>query len=86
MCWCVDIYEVEGVDGGDQGAIARLATLKKQYLATNPNTLMILSGDLLSPSALSTALYQGKPLAGRQMVDAFNKAGLDYAAFGNHEL
>ena len=77
-------FPVSGVSNGDQGGIARLATLKKQLLAKNPNTVMILSGDLLSPSALSTALYQGRSLAGRQMVAAFNAAGLDYATFGNH--
>ena len=81
-----DIYELNGVSGGSQGTISRLSTLKKQYLSSNPNTKMILAGDLLSPSAMSAAQFNGQKLAGAQMVDAFNAAGLDYATFGNHEF
>ncbi|MCP5243021.1 MAG: bifunctional metallophosphatase/5'-nucleotidase [Burkholderiales bacterium] len=81
-----DIYEITPVSGGREGGIARVATLRKQLLARNPNTITTLGGDLFSPSAIGTAEYQGDRLAGRQMVDVLNRFGLDYATFGNHEF
>lgn len=81
-----DVYELTPVSGGAEGGMARVAAVRKQYLEENPNTLMILAGDLLNPSALSTATVDGERLAGRQMVDVMNEAGLDYATFGNHEF
>ncbi|MCB1986572.1 MAG: bifunctional metallophosphatase/5'-nucleotidase [Burkholderiales bacterium] len=81
-----DIYEITPVGGGREGGIARVATLRKQLLARNPNTITTLGGDLFSPSAIGTAEYQGDRLAGRQMVDVLNRFGLDYATFGNHEF
>lgn len=81
-----DVYEMTPVDGGAQGGLARVATLRKQLLAQNPNTYTILAGDLLSPSAIGTASVNGQPLAGQQMVDTMNALGLNYATFGNHEF
>lgn len=81
-----DIYEITPVSGGKEGGIARVATLRKQLLARNPNTITTLGGDLFSPSAIGTAQYEGDRLAGRQMVDVLNHFGLDYATFGNHEF
>ncbi|MBX9896175.1 MAG: bifunctional metallophosphatase/5'-nucleotidase [Nitrosomonas sp.] len=81
-----DIYEITPVSGGKEGGIARVATLHKQLLARNPNTITTLGGDLFSPSAIGTAQYQGEQLAGRQMVDVLNHFALDYATFGNHEF
>lgn len=79
-----DVYEMTPVSG--EGGVARLATLRKQLLAENPNTYTVLSGDLFSPSALGTAEVNGEKLAGKQMVAAMNAFGLDYATFGNHEF
>lgn len=81
-----DIYEITPVSGGKEGGIARVATLRNQLLAHNPNTITTLGGDLLNPSAIGTARYEGGKLAGRQMVDVLNHFGLDYATFGNHEF
>jgi 5'-nucleotidase / UDP-sugar diphosphatase len=81
-----DVYELTPVSGGTEGGMARLATLRKQLLAENPNTFTILSGDLVSPSALGTATVDGQRLAGKQMVDVMNVLGLNYATFGNHEF
>ena len=81
-----DIYEITPVSGGKEGGIARVATLRNQLLARNPNTITTLGGDLFSPSAIGTAEYEGDRLAGRQMVDVLNHFGLDYATFGNHEF
>jgi 5'-nucleotidase len=79
-----DVYEITPVSG--EGGLARLATLKKQLMAENPNTYMILAGDLFSPSALGTAKVNGVRLSGKQMVDSFNHVGLDFATLGNHEF
>ncbi len=81
-----DVYELTPVSGGAEGGVARLATLRGQLKAENPNTYTVLAGDLLNPSALSTAMVDGRRLAGRQMVDVMNILGLDYATFGNHEF
>jgi 5'-nucleotidase len=45
-----------------------------------------LGGDYLSPSPIGTARVDGQPLAGRQMVDVLNAAGLQWATLGNHEF
>jgi len=81
-----DIYEITPLDGGKSGGPARVATLRKQLLAANPRTLTLLSGDLLSPSAMGTAKVDGERLDGRQMVAVLNALGLDFTTFGNHEL
>jgi len=80
-----DVYEItEASDGW--GGPARLATLRRQLLAANPNVISVLAGDLLSPSALGTARVDGQRLDGRQMVDVLNAAGIDLVTFGNHEF
>lgn len=81
-----DIYEITPVGGGKSGGPARVATLLRELEAENPNTYAVLAGDLFSPSALGTAMVDGEPLAGRQMVAVLNAVGLDLATFGNHEF
>lgn len=81
-----DVYEITPVGGGKEGGMARLATLRKQLAAQNPNTFMILAGDLFSPSALGTAKVDGERLDGKQMVAVLNAIGLNYCTFGNHEF
>jgi len=82
-----DIYEVTPVSGGTQGGIARVATLKKQLLAENPNTYITLSGDIYGPSGLSNAaIVNGEPLGGEHVVAVLNKVGIDYFIFGDHEF
>ena len=75
-----DIYTLDPVDDGRRGGMARLATLVKDLRRQNPNTLLALGGDFLSPSILSTYLR------GRQMVVALNELGMDVVTFGNHEF
>ncbi len=87
-----DIYEIAPIQG--RGGLARIATLQGQLRRQNPNTISVMAGDFLSPSALGTAKVggdaarstKGERLAGRQMVDVLNIMGLDYATFGNHEF
>jgi 5'-nucleotidase len=75
-----DVYQFTPVDGGKRGGLARVMTLRRQTLKDNPNTLLTLGGDTLSPS-VETRTYRGK-----QMIDAWNKAGLDLSVLGNHEF
>ncbi|GAB4371636.1 MAG: 5'-nucleotidase C-terminal domain-containing protein [Deltaproteobacteria bacterium] len=81
-----DVYELTPVSGGREGGLARVASLRKELLAENPNTITLLAGDLFSPSALGTAKVDGERLAGRQMVAVMNTLGLDFITFGNHEF
>ena len=81
-----DVYQVQPVEGGRRGGLARVATLRKQALQASPNVVTVLGGDTLSPSVESLLEVEGKALKGRQMVDAWNALGLDYAVLGNHEF
>jgi 2',3'-cyclic-nucleotide 2'-phosphodiesterase (5'-nucleotidase family) len=81
-----DVYEIAPLSGGREGGMARVATLKKQYLQKNRNTFLVIAGDFLSPSIYNSLQYGGKAIRGRQMVEALNAAALDIAMFGNHEF
>ncbi|TAF31848.1 MAG: bifunctional metallophosphatase/5'-nucleotidase [Cytophagales bacterium] len=81
-----DVYEISPISNGKYGGLARIATLKKQLLAENPNTIAVLSGDFLSPSMLGNVEINGKKLRGKQMIAALNAAGIDLVTFGNHEF
>lgn len=81
-----DVYEIAPLDGGKAGGMARVATVKKQELSKNPNTLMVMAGDFLSPSVYNSLKFAGNRIRGKQMVDAMNTAGVDMAVFGNHEF
>lgn len=73
-----DVYSTVPVDG--VGGLARVATIKKQFVDAKRNPLLMIGGDFLSSSVASTFFK------GEQMIDALNAAGLDVAAFGNHEF
>ena len=75
-----DVYQFAPVDQGTRGGLGRIMTLKKSILQKNPNTLLLMSGDTISPSVESIT-YKGA-----QMIEAWNAIGLDYATFGNHEF
>jgi 5'-nucleotidase len=81
-----DVYEITSLSGGKWGGPARVATLLQRLEQQNPNTIAVLAGDFLSPSALGTATVDGSRLDGRQMVDVLNAMGLDYVTIGNHEF
>ncbi len=81
-----DVYEISALDGGKIGGMARVATLKKQLKAENPNTTMFLAGDFVSPSVIGTLKVDGKTVRGKQMIDVLNAVGVDWATFGNHEF
>lgn len=73
-----DVYVLDTLSDGT-GGLARVATVVQRIRGEGP-TLFLLAGDVLSPSLLS------KYYSGRQMIEGFNAAGLDYATFGNHEF
>jgi 5'-nucleotidase len=75
-----DVYQFSPVDGGLNGGLARVATLRKQIMAESPHTLFLMAGDTISPSIESNT-YKGA-----QMIEAWNATGLDYSALGNHEF
>jgi 5'-nucleotidase len=75
-----DVYQIGTVDKGQRGGLARVATLRQNILAENPHTFFILGGDTISPS-LASKMFQGK-----QMIDLWNRIGLDIAVLGNHEF
>ena len=81
-----DIYEIGGIEGGRSGGLSRVATVLKRLERSHSPVIMTLGGDYLSPSAIGTAIIDGQPLAGRQMVDVLNQVGVDYAVLGNHEF
>src|SRR5690349_15707332 len=81
-----DVYEIDAVENGASGGMARLATALDRLRRNNSAVLTTLGGDFLSPSALGTAVVNGEALAGRQMVDLLNTVGLQWATLGNHEF
>ena len=87
-----DIYEIAPLRGSDEGGLARVATIRKQLLRENSNTITVLAGDFVSPSLIGTLSYrdpltqQNQKIAGKQMVDVLSRMGLDYVTFGNHEF
>lgn len=81
-----DVYEIAPLSGGKEGGVARIASLKQQELAKNPNTFLVMAGDFVSPSIYNSLKYDGKSIRGQQMIDALNVAGMDFVVFGNHEF
>jgi 5'-nucleotidase len=81
-----DVYEMLPLDEGRKGGLARVAHLRQLLKQENSQTFTILSGDFLSPSALSQAKINGTTLNGKQMIASFNTLGLDFVTFGNHEF
>ncbi len=75
-----DVYQFMPVDDGKRGGLARLLTIRKETQAKSPNLLFFMGGDTISPSVESNT-YKGK-----QMIEAWNAVGIDYAVFGNHEF
>ena len=81
-----DVYEIAPLEGGKVGGMAKVATIKKESVAQNPNTFMVIAGDFLSPSVYNSLKHEGKRIRGRQMIESMNVAGMDIAVFGNHEF
>lgn len=75
-----DVYVSDTLRDGS-GGLARVAAWRDSVEQTSGDrVLFFLAGDVFSPSLLSKWFH------GRQMVEAFNAARLDYATLGNHEF
>jgi 2',3'-cyclic-nucleotide 2'-phosphodiesterase (5'-nucleotidase family) len=81
-----DVYEIAPLQNGEFGGMARVATLDKELIAENPNTIGVLSGDFVSPSLIGTLTLNEQKIAGLQMIECIGAAGIDYVTFGNHEF
>lgn len=83
-----DIYRINGIDGGADGGLARVRTLRRQLEQKHSDLLLLHAGDLLYPSLLSRR-YDGE-----QMIDILNRLDGDaqafdhnlFVTFGNHEF
>jgi 5'-nucleotidase/UDP-sugar diphosphatase len=73
-----DIYNFAGVKGG--GGFARLNAVAKEEKASNPNTIYVFDGDMLSPSLLSGFDK------GANTIELTNVVPFDIAVPGNHEF
>jgi 2',3'-cyclic-nucleotide 2'-phosphodiesterase (5'-nucleotidase family) len=82
-----DTYQIEARPPDIPG-MARIARLVQgvtnlvEKATGEDRTLVVHSGDYLSPSYMTTRLG----FAGKQMVDLLNCSGIDYATPGNHEF
>ena len=81
-----DVYEIAPIQGGKIGGMARVATVHKELLQENKNTMLFMAGDFLSPSVLGTIKLDGERIRGKQMIDVMNAMNFDLVAFGNHEF
>lgn len=81
-----DVYEIAPLEGGKVGGMARVATVRKELLAQNPNTITLLAGDFLNPSLIGTFKHEGKSIKGKQMVEVMDAIGMDWVGLGNHEF
>ena len=81
-----DVYEISPLDSNRIGGMARIATLKKQFLKQNKNSLLIMAGDFISPSVFNSVKLNDETVSGKQMITAMNAAGVDLTIFGNHEF
>ena len=81
-----DVYEIAPIQGGQFGGMARVATVHKELLQENKNTMLFMAGDFLNPSLLGTLKVDGERIRGAQMVNVMNAMNFDLAAFGNHEF
>lgn len=81
-----DVYEIAPLGSDGLGGLARVAALRKQLMAQNPNVLTVMAGDFISPSVTGVLKHDGKRIRGKQMVATLNTLGLDCVVFGNHEF
>lgn len=81
-----DVYEIAPLENGRTGGMARVAYLNKKLKADDPNSMLVMAGDFLSPSVYNSLKVDGVRVRGKQMVEAMNAAGVDMAIFGNHEF
>ena len=63
-----DVYQFAPVDQGTRGGLGRVFTLRKSIQQENPNTLLLMSGDTISPSVESIT-YKGEQMIEAEMTN-----------------
>lgn len=81
-----DVYEIDALEGGKVGGLARVSTIIRKERSKNPNTLVVMAGDFLNPSLIGTLKEDGERIKGKQMIEVMNAIGVDLVVFGNHEF
>jgi len=82
-----DVYEINAMEGGKTGGIARVANLVNELRKENPNTILTHGGDFLNPSLIGTLKdTTGNRMYGKQMIEVMNAMNFDLVALGNHEF
>ncbi|CAF0939692.1 unnamed protein product [Brachionus calyciflorus] len=74
-----DVYNVESSKLDPVGGAARFLTALENVMQKGP-TLVLFSGDAISPSAISILVK------GRQMIEILNKFHISCACLGNHDF
>src|SRR5690554_7221883 len=72
-----DVYEIDALNDGLYGGMARVAYIRDSIQKQNPNTYLFMGGDFLNPSLLGNIKVDGKRLQGKQMVDVMNAMDFD---------
>ncbi|MDE0772483.1 MAG: 5'-nucleotidase C-terminal domain-containing protein [Salibacteraceae bacterium] len=82
-----DIYEIDGVNQGKRGNLARVQGLVDSLKKVYPQVLLVHAGDFLNPSLIGNLKDEsGEKVKGKHMVDVMNAMSFDAVAFGNHEI
>ena len=82
-----DIYEIDGVNQGKGGNLARVQGLVDSLKKVYPQVLLVHAGDFLNPSLIGNLKDEsGEKVKGKHMVDVMNAMSFDAVAFGNHEI
>src|SRR3954467_8935247 len=63
------------------GGAEYLAAYITKIKSSNPNSVVVASGDLIGASPLVSALFHDEPA-----VETLNRMGLDFTSVGNHEF
>ncbi len=82
-----DIYEIDGVNGGKEGNLARVQGLVDSLKGIYSKVLLVHAGDFLNPSLMGNLKDEdGNCIKGKHMVEVMNAMSFDAVAFGNHEI
>ena len=82
-----DIYEIDGVNQGKEGNLARVQGLVDSLKKIYPQVLLVHAGDFLNPSLIGNLKEENREkVKGKHMVQVMNSMSFDAVAFGNHEI
>ena len=79
-CYNIEEKKKKAYKGGAPRFVTTLRHFQNKAREEGAEVLTLFSGDLLSPSLIST-LYEGE-----QMIKPFNRCRVDVACLGNHDL